>query len=311
MKKEELNTSAHTLVFDITEEYEGLSLKEILYDHMKLSSRLVRRLKRNKTIFVNGNQIPFHAKMRKGDRVQVIMEEEANQFEAENIPIQVIYEDMDLLLINKEPGIVVHPTKGHPNGTMANAIVYYMQEKGEIFKIRFVNRLDRDTSGLIIVAKNPYIQQVLSKQMQQNLIQKQYIAIVEGIISEDRGTIDEPIGRPDPEDIRRKVCPEGQPSITHYQVLSRFGKEATLIRVSLETGRTHQIRVHMAHIGHPLIGDALYGSEEKVLIDRQALHAEFLAFIHPRTKERIEARAPMPFDMQETIKKLSISVEKM
>lgn len=311
MKKEEANTSSHTLFFDVTGEHEGLSLKEILYDHMKLSSRLVRKLKRNKGIFVNGNRIPFHAKMRKGDRVQVIMEEEANQFEAEDIPIQVIYEDMDLLIINKEPGIVVHPTKGHPNGTMANAIVHYMQKKGEIFKIRFVNRLDRDTSGLIIVAKNSHTQQVLSKQMQKNQIQKQYIAIVEGMIAEDRGTIDEPIGRPDPEDIRRKVCPEGQPSVTHYEVLSRFGKKATLIRVFLETGRTHQIRVHMEHIGHPLLGDALYGSKEKMLIGRQALHAEFLSFTHPRTEERIAVRAPMPFDMQEAIKKLSVFAEKI
>ncbi|QEK13656.1 RluA family pseudouridine synthase [Crassaminicella thermophila] len=280
-----------------------MTLKEILYDKMRLSSRLVRKLKRKKGILVNENRIPFHAVLRKGDFVKVIMEEESNQFEPEDIPIEVVYEDVDLLIVNKEPGIVVHPTKGHPTGTMANAIVFYMQEKKENFKIRFVNRLDRDTSGLIIIAKNPFAQQELSKQMQENLVEKIYLAVVKGRIKEDRGTICAPIGREEPESIKRKVYEGGQPSVTHYEVINRF-EEATVVRVKLETGRTHQIRVHMTHIGHPLIGDELYGSVDEKLIKRQALHAETLTFYQPRTNERIEVKASVPKDIEELIEKL-------
>lgn len=297
--------SINKLTFTIDEEHRGLELKEILYDKMKLSSRLVRKLKRNKNILVNGNKISFHSKMRVGDVVEAIMEEEPNQFEPENIPIEIVYEDLDLMIINKAPGIVVHPTKGHPIGTLANALVYYMQEKDEQFKIRFVNRLDRDTSGLIIVAKNPYAQQELSKQMQEDKVEKFYLSVVKGVINEDEGTIDAPIGRPDPDDITRTVYDGGQPSVTHFKVLQRLN-DATLIRLKLETGRTHQIRVHMKHIGYPLIGDTLYGYMDEELIKRQALHAETLVFYQPRTNEKIEVNTSMPLDMEELVAKLSV-----
>jgi len=297
--------SSKKLTFTIDVPHQGMELKEILYDEMKLSSRLVRKLKRKKNILVNGNKIPFHAKMRRGDIIEVIMEEEPNQFEPENIPIDIVYQDMDLLIINKDPGIVVHPTKGHPIGTLANALVYHMQQVGEEFKIRFVNRLDRDTSGLIIIAKNPYTQQELSKQMQEDRVEKIYLAVLKGVIQEEEGTIDAPIGRPDPEDILRKVYDEGQPSVTHYEVIQRL-KDATVVRVKLETGRTHQIRVHMSYIGYPLIGDTLYGYVDEALIGRQALHAETLVLNQPRTKERIEVRAAIPKDMQDLISRLSL-----
>ncbi|WP_333473031.1 RluA family pseudouridine synthase [Crassaminicella thermophila] len=303
MKYESKEICSNILTFKVDAEHAGMTLKEILYDKMRLSSRLVRKLKRKKGILVNENRIPFHAVLRKGDFVKVIMEEESNQFEPEDIPIEVVYEDVDLLIVNKEPGIVVHPTKGHPTGTMANAIVFYMQEKKENFKIRFVNRLDRDTSGLIIIAKNPFAQQELSKQMQENLVEKIYLAVVKGRIKEDRGTICAPIGREEPESIKRKVYEGGQPSVTHYEVINRF-EEATVVRVKLETGRTHQIRVHMTHIGHPLIGDELYGSVDEKLIKRQALHAETLTFYQPRTNERIEVKASVPKDIEELIEKL-------
>ncbi|QZY53825.1 RluA family pseudouridine synthase [Crassaminicella profunda] len=304
MKREVNEIRSDVLTFHVDEESSGLSLKEILYDRMRLSSRLVRKAKRKKNIRVNGNRISFHATLRRGDLVEVTMEEEPNQFEPQDIPVEVVYEDVDLLIVNKQPGIVVHPTRRHPIGTMANAIVHYMREKGESFKIRFVNRLDRDTSGLIIIAKNPYTQQELSKQMQQNKVEKIYLSVVKGIIEENTGTINEPIGRPDEEDIRRKVYDEGQPSITHYNVINRL-EEATVIKVKLETGRTHQIRVHMSYIGYPLIGDELYGYVDEDLIKRQALHAEKLIFHQPRTNERIEVIAPIPKDIKELIEKLS------
>lgn len=295
--------SSNVLIFEVDEESEGLKLKEILYNEMKLSSRLVRRLKRSKGIFVNNQKRMFHEQLKIGDRVEVIMEEEPNQFEPENIPINVVYEDIDLLILNKEPGIVVHPTKGHPTGTMANAIMYYMNETGEKFKIRFANRLDRDTSGLIMIAKNPFVQQELSKQMAENKVEKMYLTVVKGIIKEDEGTIDAPIGRINPDDVMRVVLEEGQASITHYKVIERL-KDATLVRIKLETGRTHQIRVHMKHIGHPLIGDSLYGYVNEELIKRQALHAETLVFYQPRTNEKMEVNADMPKDMEMLIEKL-------
>ncbi|SHJ01290.1 23S rRNA pseudouridine1911/1915/1917 synthase [Geosporobacter subterraneus DSM 17957] len=304
LKNNQEQQIAGRLVFQIDKEHEGLELKEILYDQMKLSSRLVRKLKRTKNILVNGNKIAFHAKMRKGDRVEVIMEEESNQFEPQDIPIDVVYEDMDLLILNKQPGLVVHPTKGHPIGTLANAIVYYMQTRKESFKIRFVNRLDRDTSGLIMIAKNPYIQQELSKQMIDHQVEKRYLAVVKGALATEKGTIDAPIGRPDPEDITRMVFEGGQPSVTHYEVVEQL-RDAAVVRLLLETGRTHQIRVHMSHIGHPIIGDELYGGKVDTLIDRQALHAEILRFTHPRTGVPMEVKANIPQDMLDLISKLS------
>ncbi|MBB6216256.1 23S rRNA pseudouridine1911/1915/1917 synthase [Anaerosolibacter carboniphilus] len=297
-------TNGNILEFIVDEQHEGKELKEILYDEMKLSSRLVRRLKRNKSILVNGNFITFHARLRRGDKVEAVMADEVNQFEPENIPMEVVYEDVDLVIVNKQPGLVVHPTKGHPTGTMANALVYRMQQLGESYKIRFVNRLDRDTSGLIIIAKNPYAQQELSKQMQRDEVEKIYLAVVKGVIQEEKGTVDAPIGRPDPEDILRKVYEGGQSSVTHYEVTQRI-KDATVIRVKLETGRTHQIRVHMAHIGYPLIGDELYGYVDQELIQRQALHAETLIFEQPRTRGRVEVSAPIPDDIKELIQKLT------
>lgn len=304
MLHKEESSRHNKLTFIINDTSQGMELKEILYNEMKLSSRLVRKLKRSKNILVNGNKIPFHAKMRKGDKIEVIMEEAPNQFKPQCIPLDIVYEDMDLLVLNKKPGIVVHPTKGHPMGTLANGVVYHMEQTGEAFKIRFVNRLDKDTSGLIIIAKNPFTQQELSKQMQENRVEKKYLAVVKGIIQEEKGTIDAPIGRLEESDILRRVHEGGQPSVTHYEVVQRI-KDATVVRLKLETGRTHQIRVHMSYIGYPLIGDTLYGYVDESLIGRQALHAENLAFDQPRTRERIEIRASIPVDIQELISKLS------
>ncbi len=182
-----------------------------------------------------------------------------------------------------------------------------MEETGQVFKIRFVNRLDRDTSGLLLVSKNAYCQTHITNQMKQDLIHKRYTAIVKGIVSSERGTIDLPIGRPDRDDIRRGVHQDGAPSVTHYEVLNYLNGH-TVIELRLETGRTHQIRVHMSHIGHPVLGDSLYGEEEPDLIGRQALHASGLSFIHPITKERVDFEAPLPEDMRRAISLLSDNI---
>lgn len=171
--------------------------------------------------------------------------------------------------------------------------MHYMEQAGNPFKIRFVNRLDMDTSGLLIVAKNSYCQNDFTKQMRENTIEKRYIAIVKGIIDSDEGTVELPIGRPDPDNVRRGVMEGGAPSVTHYKVIDRY-REHTMVELLLETGRTHQIRVHMSHIGHPVLGDWLYDGTNTPFIDRQALHAAYLTFTHPMTKERCTFSAPLP-----------------
>ncbi len=299
----EMNSS--TLIYKIEEDEAGIKLKEVLYDKLKISGRLTRKLKRSKNIFVNNYNISLDSNLRRGDMVKVIMEEEANQFEPQNIPISVVYEDMDLLIINKQPNIVVHPTKGHPDYTIANGLVNYLNETGESFKIRFINRLDRDTSGLLMIAKNPFAQQALSNQMQKDMVEKKYLAVVNGRVKSNFGTIDEPIGRMESDSIHRVVIESGQRSITHYEVIDRYN-DSTLVRLRLETGRTHQIRVHMKHIGHSLIGDELYGEVNEDLIKRQALHAETLKFFQPRTGEEKFVKAEMPEDIKDLVSKLSI-----
>jgi len=296
--------NSNTLIYKILDEDAGIKLKEVLYNRMKISGRLTRKLKRSKAIFVNGYNISLDSNLRKGDIVKIVMEDEVNKFEPQDIPISVVYEDMDLIIINKQPNIVVHPTKGHPDNTIANGLVNYLHKTNQRFKIRFINRLDRDTSGLLMIAKNPFTQQSLSNQMQSNRVEKKYLSVVKGIIEKDYGTIDAPIGRIESDSIHRKVIESGQRSITHYEVVERYN-DASLVRLTLETGRTHQIRVHMKHIGHPLIGDELYGHVDDELINRQALHAESLKFFQPRTDEVKLVKAEIPDDIKDLITKLS------
>ncbi|MBQ0078691.1 MAG: RluA family pseudouridine synthase [Eubacterium sp.] len=308
-------------IHHVTNEDDGLQVYEILRNYFDFSSRLRTRIKRDKLVTLNGEETKGWYKVHPGDVVQVNLPEERSDFEPENIPLNPIFEDEDLLLINKQPGLIVHPTKGNPSGTAANALMYRMEQTGEHFKIRFVNRLDRDTSGIFIVAKNSYSQNEITKQMKSNQTEKKYIAILEGIIEEDNGTVNVPIGRPDLDDVRRGVMMEdGYPSITHFTVLERipsrrlpieYGLEGenppdgyTVVQLVLETGRTHQIRVHMAHIGHPVLSDHLYGVERPMLIDRQALHAAELTFTHPAKGEKVHVEAPIPEDMNKALAKL-------
>lgn len=292
-------------IHKVTAQDEGLELKEIMREHFDFSSRLRNKIKRNKLVMVNGVQTPGWIKPSAGDIISITLPDERSNFEPQAIPLFPVFEDDDLMVINKQPGLIVHPTKGHPTGTVANALMHYMEQTGKPFKIRFVNRLDMDTSGLLVIAKNQYCQNDYTLQMKQNLVEKKYIAIVKGIMESESGTIDLPIGRPDPENVRRGVMEDGSPSVTHYKVLKRFSRQPySLVELLLETGRTHQIRVHMSHIGHPVLGDWLYGGENVHLIERQALHAARLSFVHPITKEKLMLEAPLPEDMKEAIQKL-------
>lgn len=262
-----------------------LPIKELLKRRLGFSSRLLRQLKVRGQVYLDGRPVRLYEKGKAGARITVILPEECSDFPPEDISIEVIYEDLDILAINKQPGIVVHPTKGHSCHTIANGIMKHMLEKGEGYKIRFINRLDRDTTGVLLVGKNSYCQDDFTRQASEGRVEKKYIAVVKGTVMQEEGVIDLPVGKPVEGDIKRAVMLDGYPSVTRYQVIERFDKGYTLLRLSLETGRTHQIRVHLSHIGHPVVGDTLYGGEDGELIDRQALHAEQLIFLHPVTQK--------------------------
>ncbi|MBY2475380.1 RluA family pseudouridine synthase [Clostridioides difficile] len=282
---------------------EEMTLKEVLLDKLNFSVRSLSKMKREKSVLVNGVYKKPSVKVYCGDLIEVKIEEEKARFEPQDLNLQIIYDDFDIIMVNKPPFMVVHPTKSHYDKTIANGISYYIDSKKENVKIRFVNRLDMNTSGLVIVAKNAYAHHTLSIAMSENKVKKTYITVVDGIIEEDEGTINEPIYRQTEDSIKRVIDERGQASVTHYKVVERL-KNATVLEVSLETGRTHQIRVHMAHIGHGIIGDELYGCVDEKLIDRQALHAYELEFEQPRTKEKLKFKADIPKDMKELISKL-------
>ena len=288
----------------VTEDEYGMSINTILRLNYRFSSRFKTKIKYQKLIDLNGTPTPGYIKPEVGDIIGVRLPEESNDFPAEDIPLDVIYEDDDLLIINKQPGIIVHPTKGHPEHTIANGLMKYMADTKQNFKIRFANRIDMDTSGIIVVAKNANAQNALASQMRRGTVKKKYIALVEGIVAEDHFEIDLPIGRPDPISIQRTVMYEGgKDALTEVDVLERY-EAHTLVEVTLHTGRTHQIRVHLSHIGHPIAGDALYGGSVE-LIGRQALHAHYIEFDHPFTHDRVNFEAEMLQDMKDAIDKLT------
>ena len=328
----------------LTTEDESRYLKELLRMRLDFSGRLVKKIKYDGQLLLNGRPAKLHEKGRAGDVLAVSYPEEESYFEPENIPVEIIYEDDDLLVVNKPAGLIVHPTKNFQDGTLANALAWHIRERGDRYKLRFVNRLDMNTSGLVIVAKNSHCQDFLTHQMEKNAIVKNYLAIVHGIAGETgaKGTVDAPIDK-DPNHVaRRIVTPAGYPSVTHYEVLQVYGssdadlqgfgpsahKEQagslqgryaefapiqgySLLKLKLDTGRTHQIRVHMTHIGHPLLGDELYGElygygglpED---MPRQALHASHLEFTHPVSGEHLSLDAPLPQDMQNWLDRISI-----
>lgn len=274
-----------------------LQIKELLRYKFNFSSRLRTKIKKHRGVSLNGAPVDPWMVPNAGDILAISIPDEISYFPPEPIAILPVYEDDDLLIINKQPGVVVHPTNGHPDHTIANGLTQYMLDTGQSFKIRFINRLDRDTSGLLALGKNSHAQDGFVKQMKAGLVEKKYLAIVKGIIPDDQGTIDEPLGRPDPDRVHRGVVAGGNPSVTHYRVISRFESGYTLLELILETGRTHQIRVHLSHMGYPIVGDTLYGTADDNLIKRQALHAKSLSFLHPVTGKPLNLEAALPEDM--------------
>lgn len=254
---------------------------------------------------VNGNPVKANYKVAPEDRVDLaIPEPEAVEIEPEDIPLDVAYEDADVIVVNKPRGMVVHPAPGHASGTLVNALMHHCRDlsgiNGEL-RPGIVHRIDKDTSGLIMAAKNDKAHASLAAQLKEHSVTRRYYAVVHGNITHDQGTVDAPIGR-DPQDRKMFTVTDrnSKHAVTHFTVVERFG-DYCLLELQLETGRTHQIRVHMKYIGHPLVGDPMYGRSKGLKMDGQALHAAVLGFVHPSTGEYMEFTAPMPDDMEELL----------
>ncbi|MDR6554553.1 RluA family pseudouridine synthase [Paenibacillus qinlingensis] len=298
------------LVYIVPTEEEGFILKTVLQKRLMVSRKLLSRIKlTERGITVNGERQYINIKVKAGDRVEIRMEEEQSEdILPQELPLHILHEDEHLLILAKDAGIIVHPTHGHYVNTIANGVVYHWQQAGITCRFRPVHRLDQETSGVLAIAKTPYVHQQISEQMIQHLVKKEYLAFVWGTVAAPTGTIDEPIDRDDDQPHVRIVRPDGYRAVTHYEVVKQFEK-AALVRIWLETGRTHQIRVHMRHLGHPLLGDKMYTLpqyggvaaelEANERLNRQALHAYKLGFVHPGKREWTEFNAPLPVDLSE------------
>lgn len=285
-----------TLCWIVTREQEGSKLGGVLRSQYGLSRRQLIRLKQHPgSVTINGLPVILGTFLRPGDSVRIIMEEHLEPIPPEPIPLEIIYEDQDLLAVIKPAGLVSHPTKGYAEGTLANALSYYWQQRGEERPARLVTRLDRETSGLVLVAKTAWCHYRLSK----TEIHKEYVALTRGVPNPKNGRIDLPIGRNPDNPSRRGVNSQGKPALTYYRTISA-ARDLALVRLEPVTGRTHQLRIHMAHIGCPLVDDFMYGVEEG-LVGRTALHASRLKFRHPQTGEALKLVIPLPADMQRVI----------
>ena len=300
--------SARYLTLYITPELAGLEVNTLLRRTLGLSGTVLRRVKwLEDGITVDGGRVNVRYRVREGQTLSVRLtdpELKSGVVPAEG-PLDIVYEDADLIVLNKAPGVLVHPGHGHFDDTLGNFLMWHYKQSGDESDFHPVHRLDKGTSGLLAVARHPHAQEKLKNQLHTSGFRRLYLAVCDGAPPELVGTVDAPIGPVDGAQTRREVRPDGRPARTHYQLLRRWG-ERTLMGLELETGRTHQIRVHMAHLGCPLTGDFLYGTENRALIARPALHSGYLEFAHPITGERMVFSAPLPDDMQALIPKEDI-----
>ena len=289
------------LLYTILPTDEGMKVEHALRSRLSLSAKAIRRAKfLDDGIMLDGVRAFTSHLVKAGQILTFNLENEDDK--SDNIipvegPLNIVYEDEDLLVINKGRNTPVHPSLGHFDDTLANFLTYYYQQKGVSFVFRAVNRLDGNTSGLMIVAKTSHTHKVLGEQLHTNQFERTYEAIVCGVPSPLKGTVDAPIRRKEEMELIRIVSEDGQRAVTHYETVATYGKYS-LVKLKLETGRTHQIRVHMAHIGCPVAGDFLYGEEEAGLIDGHALHSKTLSFVHPITREQMYFEAEIPDDMK-------------
>ncbi|MCL8495648.1 RluA family pseudouridine synthase [Apilactobacillus sp. F1] len=286
----------------------NVRLDKSLTDNVEdLSRSRAKSLIEDGLVLVDGQKKKAKYDVKDGDVIQVtIPEPETMNVEPENIDIDIVYEDDDVIVVNKPQGMVVHPSPGHPDHTLVNALLYHspLSTINGTYRPGIVHRIDKDTSGLLMVAKNNYAHESLSKQLKDKSNIREYIALVHGNIKENSGVINAPIGRSKKDRKKQAIVDDGKNAVTHFKVLERFGGEYTLVSCILETGRTHQIRVHMKYIGHPLAGDPLYGPKNTLKGNGQFLHAKKLGFVHPKTNEQMIFEAPLPEIFEQTITKL-------
>lgn len=280
--------------FEITipEEWKQHTLETLFKDFWKAPKKSVHLLRTNNQVLINSHVPNWTIPLLKGERLSIkLFIEEEITITSEYLNVDTIYEDDHLIVFNKPAGMDTHPNESGQTGTLANAAAFHMQSAGETGRPRHVHRLDRDTTGAVLFAKHPLIAAILDKMLEERAIKRTYLALTDGIIRQKKGTINKPIGRDRHHPTRRRVSETGQQAITHFKVLDKMNHEnLTLVQCSLDTGRTHQIRVHFSDLGHPLAGDALYGGSETY--QRQALHAVKLEFIHPFSQEKIICHAP-------------------
>ena len=283
----------------------GKRIDKYLNENTEYTRSKIQKMIENGNILVNDIKVKDSYKVKENDYITIEALEETTDILPENIPLDIYYEDDDLIVVNKPSGMVVHPAPGNYTGTLVNALIYHTNNLSKVntnIRPGIVHRIDADTSGLLLVAKNDKSHDILAEAIQKKEVVREYIALVEGIIMEDTATIDAPIGRDKKDRKKMTVTSENsKDAVTHIRVLERY-KDSTLIRCKLETGRPHQIRVHLSYIGHPVVNDPVYG--HKKLIDKdfgQMLHAEKLGFVHPTTKEYMEFTAEPPKRFQEIL----------
>lgn len=288
------------LEYIITDEFHNKTIEQFLKHEEFPHQAIVQLKKTHEGILRNGIWAYVTEQLSSGDHLvlHLVEDKEETSILPVRVNIPIIYEDEDLLIVDKPANMPIHPSMNHHGGTLANGLLYYYQEKGEHFTFRCINRLDRDTSGLTIVAKHLLSAGILSRKVSNREISRRYLAIVEGCV-DPNGTVDAPIGRVDGSTIERHVDYEnGEHAVTHYECISYDKeKDLSLVKLRLETGRTHQIRVHMKHIGHPIIGDFLYNPDYRYC-NRQALHSASLEFVHPITKEKMHFTSSLPEDLK-------------
>ena len=277
------------------------TIQQVLKEEFLISDRLIIKLKKFKQIYLNNEVAYINQILKINDFISCDLdfEEETKNIIPVKMNLDILYEDEGLLILNKPPFLPIHPSMNHFEDSLSNGVKYYFNSIGLKRKIRPVNRLDKNTSGIVIFAKNEYIQECLIKQMKTNIFEKEYIAVVNGIIDKKYQIIDDPIARKKDSIIERCVSPLGDNAITEVELIKIY-KDYSLVKCILKTGRTHQIRVHLSYVGHHILGDDLYG-EKSNLINRQALHAYRIKFIHPVTGNKMEFEAKIPKDIEDLL----------
>lgn len=291
-----------SIKWTINKDHHGMVLREFLRIEKQISKRALAHIKfAGGSIFVNGEHATVRKVLQEGDQILVHFPPEvpSESIYMDPIPLDIIYEDEHFLVVNKPPQMATIPSHEHPRGTLANAVLYYFKQHGISSTFHAVNRLDKDTSGLVLIAKHSYAHDLMTREQKRGQVKRKYIAIVQGRLSSEQGTINAPIGRKEDSIIERVVRPDGQFAVTHYEVITQQADKA-VVSVRLETGRTHQIRVHFAHIGHPLLGDDLYGGN-RLEISRQALHSHICTFYHPFVERELTFTVDPPMDMKACI----------